>query len=62
MKGYIDKATILSAYREKTNPDKFENIAEIVDEVLPENRSEMSRSDYYHTVYTVWNMIENEGS
>jgi hypothetical protein len=60
MKGYINKEGILQSYRNKSNLDKFDAIAAVIDEVLPEYHLDtMAREDYYHTIYTVWNIIEN---
>jgi hypothetical protein len=59
MKGYINKIDILQSYQNKSDLDKFDAIAEVINEVLPEDSVRMADPDYYHTIYTVWNIIEN---
>jgi hypothetical protein len=62
MKGYINKVEILNSFSKKADLHKFEAIAEVISEVLPEDTTEMIYADYYHTIYTVWNIIEKNAS
>jgi hypothetical protein len=59
MRGYINKKEILDSYNQKTHLHKFEAVAEVINETLPEDTAEMPYSDYYHTIYTIWNIIQN---
>lgn len=59
MRGYINKSAILESYREKSHLHKFDAIAEVINETMPEDSAEMPYADYYHIVYTIWNIIEN---
>jgi predicted RNA-binding protein with PUA-like domain len=58
MRGFINKGQILESYHQKSHLDKFEAITEVINETLPEDTAEMPYSEYYHTIYTVWNIIE----
>ena len=61
MRGFINKDQILESYRQKSDLHKFDAVAEVINEILPEDTAEMPYSDYYHMIYTVWNIIqENE--
>lgn len=59
MRGYISKSAILESYQEKSHLHKFDAITEVINEILPEDTTEMPYADYYHTIYTIWNIIEN---
>jgi hypothetical protein len=59
MRGFINKTQILESYYQKSHLDKFDAITEVINEILPEDTAEMPYSDYYYTIYTVWNIIEN---
>jgi hypothetical protein len=60
MQGYINKEDILQSYRNKSDLDKFEAITAVINEVLPEYHLDvMALEDYYHTIFTVWNIIES---
>lgn len=59
MRGYISKSAILESYQEKSHLHKFDAITEVINETLPEDTTEMPYADYYHTIYTIWNIIEN---
>lgn len=61
-RGFINKQEIINSYNQKTNLDKFDAIAKVIEEVLPEDTAEMSYPDYYHTIYTVWNIIESNAT
>ena len=61
-RGIISKNEILNSYKQKKDLDKFEAIAKVIEEVLPEDTAEMSYPDYYHTIYTVWNIIESNAA
>jgi hypothetical protein len=58
MKGYINKKDILELFSQKSHLHKFDAVAEVINEILPEDTVEMPYSDYYHTIYTIWNIIE----
>jgi hypothetical protein len=58
MRGFINKDQILESYRQKSDLHKFDAVAEVINEILPEDTSEMPYSDYYHMIYTIWNIIE----
>jgi predicted RNA-binding protein with PUA-like domain len=58
MRGFINKGQILESYHQKSHLDKFDAITEVINEILPEDTTEMPYSDYYYTIYTVWNLIE----
>lgn len=61
MRGFINKDQILESYRQKSDLHKFDAVAEVINEILPEDTAEMPYSDYYHMIYTIWNIIkENE--
>ena len=61
MRGFINKDQILESYRQKSDLHKFDAVAEVINGILPEDTAEMPYSDYYHMIYTVWNIIqENE--
>ena len=61
MRGFINKDQILESYRQKSDLHKFDAVAEVINEILPEDTAVMPYSDYYHMIYTVWNIIqENE--
>jgi len=62
MRGFINKQQILESYQQKTNLDKFDAIAEVINEILPEDSVEMPYPEYYHTIYTIWNIIEKNAS
>lgn len=58
MRGFINKTQILESYRQKSNLHKFDAIAEVINEILPEDTAEMLYADYYHMIYTIWNIVE----
>jgi hypothetical protein len=58
MRGFINKDQILESYRQKFDLHKFDAVAEVINEILPEDTAEMPYSDYYHMIYTIWNIIE----
>lgn len=58
MRGFINKDQILESYRQKSELHKFDAVAEVINEILPEDTAEMPYSDYYHMIYTIWNIIE----
>jgi len=58
MRGFINKDQILESYRQKSDLHKFDAVAEVINEILPEDTAEMPYSDYYHMIYTIWNIIE----
>lgn len=62
MKGYINKKDILESYNQKTDLHKFDAVAEVINEILPEDTAEMTYADYYHTIYTIWNIIESNAT
>lgn len=58
MRGFINKTQILESYHQKSNLHKFDAIAEVINEILPEDTAEMPYADYYHMIYTIWNIVE----
>jgi hypothetical protein len=62
MKGYINKKDILESYKQKTDLHKFDAVAEVINEILPEDTAEMTYANYYHTIYTVWDIIEKNAT
>ena len=58
-RGFINKKEIIESFNQKSDMHKFDAIAKVIEEVLPEDTAEMSYPDYYHTIYTVWNIIES---
>jgi hypothetical protein len=58
MRGFINKDQIIESYRQKSDLHKFDAVAEVINEILPEDTAEMPYPDYYHMIYTVWNIIE----
>jgi hypothetical protein len=58
MRGFINKDQILESFRQKSDLHKFDAVAEVINEILPEDTAEMPYSDYYHMIYTIWNIIE----
>ena len=41
MRGYINKKDILDSYNQKTHLHKFDAVAEVINEILPEDTAEM---------------------
>jgi hypothetical protein len=62
MRGYINKEQILESYLQKSDLHKFEAITEVINEILPEDTAEMPYADYYHTIYTIWNIVESNAT
>jgi hypothetical protein len=62
MRGFINKTQILESYHQKTHLDQFDAVAEVINEILPEDTSEMPYSDYYHMIYTIWDIIKKNAS
>jgi hypothetical protein len=61
MKGHINKDAILESYNQKAHLHKFDAVAEVINEILPEDTTEMPYADYYYLIYTIWNIIaQNE--
>lgn len=58
MRGFINKDQILESYQQKSDLHKFDAVAEVINEILPEDTAEMPYSDYYYMIYTIWNIIE----
>jgi hypothetical protein len=59
MQGYINKQAIIESFKVKSHLHKFDAITEVINEILPEDTAEMTYSDYYFMIYTIWNICEN---
>jgi hypothetical protein len=62
MRGFINKDQILESYLQKSHLHKFDAIAEVINEILPEDTTEMPYADYYHMIYTIWNIVEENAT
>jgi len=60
MRGYINKKDILESYSKKDNLHKFDAVAEVINEILPEDTAEMPYSDYYHLIHRIWEICEKQ--